>query len=279
MKALISSFALLVFASQAVAEEWVSVGASQRVAPAATSTVTAPASSSTPSAVSSPSSAVSSQASGSPDGGLMYEMWQQLEQLQQEVALLRSQVEIQQHQLQQFEGTQQQRYLDLDRRLSILTSRPESAAPTTPLVATQASSVEGEQAPTSSTSSRSAEQQYQEAMRLVRDREFDAAIGAFTAFIQQHGQHTLMPNALYWLAEVYLVQNENQKALTHFKRVMDTYPEHDKAADSMYKYAVTLHRQGDAVAAKQWLQTVIDRYSERSTSTVQLAKSYLSNLQ
>lgn len=277
MKALISSFALLVLVSQTVAEEWVSVGAAQRVAPAAAATVSAPVTThSTAPVAGRQSSPPVSAGSSSPsvDGGLLYEMWQQLEQLQQEVAQLRSQVEIQQHQLQQFEGTQQQRYLDLDRRLSILTTRPEPAIPPAsdtvekPVVTTS-----------SSVSNGSAEQQYQAAMRLVRDREFEAAITAFTTFTQQHGQHALMPNALYWLAEVYLVQNENQKALTNFKRVMDTYPEHDKAADSMYKYAVTLHRQGDATAAKQWLQTVIDRYSERSTSTVQLAKSYLSNLQ
>lgn len=277
MKALISSFALLAVVSHTVAEEWVSVGAAQRVAPAAAPALSAPANTNSSTPVANPSVSPSTANNNrSADGGLLYEMWQQLEQLQQEVAMLRSQVEVQQHQLQQFEGTQQQRYLDLDRRLSLLTTRPETVAPTPLPSATTSAPVESSN---SSASTMSAEQQYQAAMRLVRDREFDAAVSAFTSFTQQHGQHALMPNALYWLAEVYLVQNENQKALTHFKRVMDTYPEHDKAADSMYKYAVTLHRQGDAQGAKQWLQTVIDRYSDRASSTVQLAKSYLANLQ
>lgn len=277
MKALICSFALVVFANHAVAEEWVSVGASQRVAPA----VAPPTRSQTSTSRTDPSPVTNTSSDTRPasDGGLVYEMWQQMELLQQEISMLRSQVETQQHQLQQFENTQQQRYLDLDRRLSMLTTHPKS-----PVVVDSQETLPDISATTNSTASSApvsvnVEQQYQAAMRLVRDREFDAAIDAFSAFTKQHAQHVLMPNALYWLAEVYLVQNDNKRALANFKRVMDAYPEHDKAADSMYKYAVTLHRQGDAVAAKQWLQTVIDRYADRSSSTVQLAKSYLANLQ
>lgn len=254
----------LVLAAGVQAQEWVSVGASRAAAPAVQTTLT-DSSERARLAVPSPQAPVD-------QSGLVAELSMQVEQLQQEIALLRGRVEEQDHQLQQMREEQQQRYLDLDRRLSVLMTQPV-AARTEPAATTSAPAAPAVTAP-----AQNAGDAYRQAMALVQEKKFPEASEAFDRFVQQYPQDALVGNALYWSGEVWLVRGDTDKALQQFRTVVSDFPGHDKAADATYKIGVTLHRQGKDADARSWLQKVIDTYAGKADATVRLARSYLEKL-
>lgn len=239
------------------AEEWVSVGGgSVTTSPAGASSYT-------------DSSQQIELEAPSPAGGntLLSELAMQVDQMQQEIALLRGQLEQQQYLYDQLKEEQQQRYLDVDRRLSALVVTDKSIAVTAPV-----------DAEVKSEAAAGAKEQYQEAMDFIKSKQFPEAQTKLSELVKQHPQDPLVPNALYWSAEVWLVQGEPEKALVDFAKVVSDHPEHSKAADATYKIGVTLDRQGKTEQAKQWLQKVIDNYSGKADTTVRLAKSYLEKI-
>lgn len=251
----------LVLSAGAYAQDWVSVGAATEVAP------------STESPLIDSSSQV--QVVGLPSdnrqfGSLEAELSWQVEQLQQEIALLRGLVEQQEYQLGQLQAESQQRYLDLDQRVAQLyLAKPNTEAK--PQADARAKAPE--------TSTNDPEQAYQAAMTLVREKKYAEAAQAFKQFITDYPNHELLGNALYWLGEVRLVEGNHAEALKQFKRVVTDYPQHSKAADSAYKIGVTLYRQEQTAKAKQWFEKVVEQYTGKADATVNLAKSYLQRIE
>ncbi|MFY9178767.1 MAG: tol-pal system protein YbgF [Venatoribacter sp.] len=263
MKPLVLTLALAM-AAGASAQEWVSVGAA-KAAPKTSSNTQDSSSLAFMADAPSPSSNQSGNA-------LVAEMAAQIEQLQQEVAMLQGRLEEQEHQIQRMQTDQQQRYLDLDNRLSVLFTNPPTAAPSdssTPAVVVN----QAEQ-----TALESPDDAYQSAMALVREKKYDEASDAFDNFVVNYPNHSLVANALYWSGEVWLVKGGLDKALAQFKRVTTDFADQPKAADATYKVGVTLHRQGKTEEAKVWLNKVIQNFSGKADGTVRLAKSYLEKL-
>lgn|SRR5690606_4509635 len=263
MKAVILTLALGAVAG-AHADEWVSVGAARAVAPASSSALT---DSSSRAGMAAPVNLPATSAGND----LVSELALQMEQMQQEIAVLRGRVEEQDHQIKRMRDEQQQRYLDLDRRLSALLSTPAAATPVSP--ATSIAEPAAVAAPAAN-----AAEAYQQAMTLVREKKFTEASTAFDGFIKTYPQDPLTGNALYWSGEVWLVLGDLDKALQQFRRVVNDHAGHDKEADASYKIGVTLHRQGNAAEAKVWLQRVIDQFTGKADGTVRLARSYLDKL-
>ncbi len=257
MKSVVLTFALVAVTASANADDqWVSVGAARPVAPAAQNT---PTDSSVRAAVTTPASnapAVIPAASS----GLLSEISMQMEQMQQEIAELRGRVEEQDNLIRRLTQEQQERYLDLDRRIAVLLAGGSPVA--APAAVVKESPAEA----------------YKNAMMLVREKKFAEANAAFNDFVKTYPQDPLVGNASYWSGEVYLVQSDLDKALESFRKVVTQYPDHDKAADATYKMGITLHKKGDVAQAKVWLQKVIDLYTGKADSTVRLAKSYLAKL-
>ena len=260
MKAFILTLALAISAG-AYADEWVSVGAARAVAPAAQSTLTDSSSRAT--------FAAPVRSGGADSSALVEELAIQMEQMQQELAVLRGRVEEQDHLIKRMNDEQQQRYLDVDRRLSVLINSPSPSSSVTSSPAALSASY-----PASSNSA----DVYQQAMVLVREKKFQEASAAFDSFIQTYPQDPLAGNAYYWSGEVWLVLGDLDKALQQFKKVVASYSGHDKEADATYKIGVTLHRQGKTADARVWLQRVIDRFTGKADGTVRLARSYLDKL-
>ena len=257
MKSVVLTFALVAVTASANADDqWVSVGAARPVAPATQNT---PTDSSVRAAVTTPANnapAVIPAASS----GLLSEMSMQMEQMQQEIAELRGRVEEQDNLIRRLTQEQQERYLDLDRRIAALLAGGSPAA--APVAVVKESPAEA----------------YKNAMTLVREKKFAEANVAFNDFVKNYPQDPSVGNALYWSGEAYLVQSDLDKALESFRKVVTQYPDHDKAADATYKMGITLHKKDEVAQAKVGLQKAIDPYTGKADGTVRLAKSYLAKL-
>jgi len=141
-------------------------------------------------------------------GGSASNMLLQLQQLQQEVMLLNGKVEEQANELRRLKEQSLERYVDLDKRVSAMSSGAAVAAP----AAGSASANAGNATPAGSGAGNSqvAEQPgegdaYRAAYALVRSQQFDQAVPAFKQFLQNYPAGRYAPNAHYWLGELYLV--------------------------------------------------------------------------
>jgi tol-pal system protein YbgF len=244
--------ALVISMASAAEDGWVVVGQAPTAKPATQSAVSAQ-----PFSVQAPSVSVTNE---SPS--LQVELLGMVEAMQQEIAELRGTVEEQSHKIEMLQRQQQQRYLDLDKRMSELMQNPTTKA--------VASSVDGVLP---------ADKLYANAMALIKKKDFSSALVQLDLFAKTYPDHKLAANAFYWSGEVQLAEANYALAIKQFQQVVEHHSEHNKAPDSHYKLAVAYDRSGDATKAKQILNTVIKRYKGKSDSVVRLAERYLKRLE
>lgn len=98
---------------------------------------------------------------------------------------------------------------------------------------------------------------YETAFSLVRKQRFEEAENAFRDFLKKYPDHSLVPNAMYWLAETYYVRGNYEAAARMFAEAYQKYPEGPKAPDNMLKMGLSLSGMGrtkDACVAFTQLQ-------------------------
>lgn len=219
----------------------------------------------------------------------------QLETLQQEVQSLRGQLEEQGHELKLMKESQRDRYIDLDKRLSLLMTSSlnqqpaPTVAPTQPQVVQPSPVVPVQQSiPTAGVPasplapvvlqppSEQAKQAYDIAYNFIRERKFGESEAAFTQFVQTYPNNTLTGNGYYWLGEVKLVQEKTAEAINSFSTVVQKFPGHSKEADSLYKLGTVNDQLGETAKARSYLQDVIARFPE--SNAAKLASGYLSRV-
>jgi tol-pal system protein YbgF len=209
------------------------------------------------------------------DASRLSQLFYQIQVLQQELQELRGLVEEQSHQLSRLARDQQEQYLDLDRSMQALRGgaappqRPapvgEAAAGADPVAATPAGGAQGAE-----------RDAYNAAFELMRQRQFEASVAAFTGFIGQYPGGDLTANAYYWLGELHLVMEENEKARQAFAQVVNVFPSHQKVPDALYKLGVVYHRLGDLGRAREFLNRVRNQYPQSASAG--LAQNYLAEL-
>ena len=96
---------------------------------------------------------------------------------------------------------------------------------------------------------------YENALELLKQRDYGLAEKSLTEFLAQNPTHTLVPNAKYWLGEAYFAQNKFDAAARIFAEGYQKYPKGPKAPDNLLKLGLSLaatNKTADAcVAFKQ----------------------------
>jgi len=208
---------------------------------------------------------------GTDSGSLML----RVQQLEADVRRLNGLLEEATQALRLLEAQSLERYVDLDRRLAsgAAVESDEVAASTdvapipapsdTPASGRAVDAQEGEEAA------------YRAAYELVREREFDDAVAAFTAFLADFPFGRYAPNAHYWLGELYLVLDppDPELARQNFKLLLDQYPADPKVPDALYKLGRVQFIKGNRQRSKEYLDEVIREYP--SHAAAQLARQFL----
>lgn len=253
MKYTVLPLALVISMASVAEDGWVAVGQAPAAKPAVQSAKSIPSrNTSTP--IPKPTASSS----------LQLELLSMVEVMQQEIAELRGTVEEQNHTIEMLKKQQQQRYLDLDRRMTELMKEP--VQPKT--ISNSGASV----------SVLPADDLYASAMAAIKNKDFASALTQLDLFAKHYPQHSLAGNALYWSGEVQLAEGNFDVAIKQFLFVVKNHPKHNKAADSHYKLAVAYDRSGNTAKAKETLKQVISQYKGVSDSAVRLAERYLERL-
>jgi tol-pal system protein YbgF len=90
---------------------------------------------------------------------------------------------------------------------------------------------------------------YEAAFALVKDGSYDQAEIGLTDFLTRFPDHTLAPNARYWLGETYYVRKDYAKASRVFAEAYQKSPKGPKAPDNLLKLGLSLAGSGDVKSA------------------------------
>ncbi|MGK0336252.1 MAG: tol-pal system protein YbgF [Candidatus Azotimanducaceae bacterium] len=189
----------------------------------------------------------------------------QVQLLQQEVQELRGQVEELTHQIGQMRRTQNDRYLELDARFQRLTTnvsdpivQQDSASQAVPVVTDEDEKT-----------------QYDNAVELIRARQYDLAVSQLEAVIAAYPEGTFTANAYYWLGEVHAAKPDPdyEAARQALAQVITFFPDNRKVPDAAYKLGKVYHLTGDCERATEILTQVASQH--QGTTAAKLATDYL----
>ena len=203
---------------------------------------------------------------------LQLQLLERFDMLEQEVQMLRGLVEEQSREIQTLQADGRSRYIDLDQRISVLSQ------PSTMVVASGPEAVEPEMSSEVAVELGDPaleNERYQAAFSLIREREFAQAQAALTEFIAAYPQGALMPDAKYWLAQVYEAEGDNAAAIAGFTDLLAQHPDYRRAGQSQLKLGRLLLAQGDTATAQQVLSDLIA--SDESSELATQARELLSN--
>lgn len=201
-------------------------------------------------------------------------LFNQVQQLQQEVMRLNGIVEQQAYELRTLKEQSLERYMDIDRRLAAGGGAASGAtgsgstagaangaggaavAPVIPPAGSQAAEQPGEG------------DAYRAAYALVRGQEFDQAVAAFTQFLQTYPDGRYAANAHYWLGELYLVIDpaDPEASRQSFMLLLSQYPDNAKVPDALYKLGRVHFIKGNSQRSREYLERVMREYPDSSAA-------------
>jgi tol-pal system protein YbgF len=187
-----------------------------------------------------------------------FDLNNQNEQLRQEIARLRGQIEVLTNELSNTQRRQKDFYVDLDNRLRKM--EPQKVT------------VDGKEV-----SIAPAEQSaYDVALAYFKAGDYKNAGASFYEFTRRFPQSGLAPSAQYWLGNTYYAQRDYRNAITAQQVVVKNYADSPKAADALLNIASCQMELKDRVAAKRTLETLLAQYAE--SPAAQTAKERLASL-
>jgi TolA-binding protein len=105
---------------------------------------------------------------------------------------------------------------------------------------------------------------------------WSTARAAFQELLNTHPLSSLVPDALYGIAQSYAVTNPDS-ANAYYRDVAENHAASPRAAQAMFKLGDLAQRGGDVATARRWYERiVVDRY--RGTAEYDLAESRLRQL-
>ncbi len=243
-----------------------------------------------------------------PDREQMMEMVMQMQQMQDEIRMLRGRIEEQAFEIETLKRRQRDQYLDLDQRITeaaagtvILPGSaesgsaamnsaqvpresqpaqpvdvPELRAPTTTQSSVTGLAVPQAQARTVANSPEAEQAAYDSAFQALKDLRYADAADEFQRFLQRYPASELADNAQYWLGESYYVTRNYELALDAFAALQEQFPDSSKVPDSLLKIGYTHYELKQWDQARAALTQVQEQYP--STTLARLAESRLRSM-
>ncbi|HHZ85316.1 MAG TPA: tol-pal system protein YbgF [Gammaproteobacteria bacterium] len=177
--------------------------------------------------------------------------------LEQEIATLRNLIEENTYLIERYQELQQQRYLDLDKRLHSLLSGELEELNEQSLNLNDLNSTEEIDL-------------YKEALELFEVSRYAEAIEVFRDLIISFPEGPYSADAYFWSGELYLAQEQLEDAREHYLVVAEKFKDHDRVADCLYKLGVIEKVLLNNEAANSYFSRLISEYPD--TGAAELAK-------
>lgn len=181
------------------------------------------------------------------------ELLQQLEQLKQEVAQLRGQVEVLSNELDNTQKRQKDFYVDLDGRLRRLEGGGVAAA---------SSSIgeSGKKAAVTSTDPAQEAKAYETALGQFKVGNYAAAVVSFQGFLSSYPSSGLAPSAQYWIGNAYFSLHDFKAAIREQQKLIKTWPDSEKVPDALLNIASSQQELGESKESRRTLEALVAKY-------------------
>ena len=219
----------------------------------------------------------------------LIELLNQNEALLSEIATLRGQVEELLQRAKQSGKSQKTVAADFDRRLGLIEAEPtldtsedkakikalesrmqqiEEALAAMHEVISSAEQTRGKQNP--------ADSAYETALEAYQAGDYEAAVHAFRAFLDEYSNDAAVPNARYWLAEALLRQDDYGTAIETGETLLSIHPDSDKVPDTIFLLGKAYLGLGDSLSARDTWETLVANYGH--TGAADKARDLLDRL-
>jgi tol-pal system protein YbgF len=226
------------------------------------------------------------------DNRAVLEMIQQVDEISEDINLLRGEIEVQGNEIGEIKKSQRVLYQDIDRRLRDMESRSVGQAPAAqmavPAAAAASQSTDSGASSTSqtpsvapaiggaaaaSTSSNSPTPEepgeraaYRAAFDTLKEGRYKEAKAEFTAFLEQYPSSSFSANAQYWLGEAHYVTRNFKQGIIEFEKVIQGFPGSNKVPDAMLKLGYTYYELKQYPQAKTVLQDLRTHFPDETAS-------------
>lgn len=178
----------------------------------------------------------------------------QIEQLKQENAQLKGDLEVAQHNLEQAQQRQKDLYADTDARL-----RKLEGGATTPASGANSSAPSGA-SPTTPAAEEKDAKAFADADALSKSAKHKEAFAAFDAFLKEYPTSKLAPDALYGMGYSQFALKSYKSSIATQQKVLDNHPDSPKVPDAMYNQANSQIQLGQVTNAKKTLRSLIEKF-------------------
>jgi tol-pal system protein YbgF len=214
------------------------------------------------------------------DNRAMLEMIQQVDQISEDINLLRGEIEVQGNDVVDIKKRQRELYQDIDRRLRDLESRAVGQAPAAQVTVPPASAPAGSAAqvpplapsgaavaaaPVTATQAGEKEA-YQAAFDTLKEGRYKEAKVELQAFLVKYPNGRFSGNAQYWLGEAHYVTRNFDQGIVEFEKVLNGFPGSNKVPDAMLKLGYTYYELKQFPQSKTVLQDLRTRFPDETAS-------------
>jgi tol-pal system protein YbgF len=180
----------------------------------------------------------------------------QVENLNNDLARMRGQLEVLGNQMETADRRQKDLYLDIDTRLRKLEqTREQTASPDKPA------------APPDAEVSQAETRAYQAALDQFKLGNYALAVSAMQGFLVTYPNSKLAPNAQYWVGMAHSGQRDYKAAIAAQRKLLAVWPESEKAPDAMLSIAASQETMGDRKSAQKTLEELLGKYPKSSAAT------------
>lgn len=192
------------------------------------------------------------------NGKGLLDMQNQLEQIRQDVAQLKGDLEVVTHQLEDMRTKQSASYTDLDTRVRKLETLAQSVTSGQMPVASSGSNGGATDAKVDVSQQESSA--FAEAESLNQAGKYKEAFNAYDAFLKNHAASKLAPDALYGMGYTQFALKSYKSSAATQQKFLDSYASHALAPNAMLNLANSQIQLGQIPAAKKTLKDLVATY-------------------
>jgi tol-pal system protein YbgF len=191
-------------------------------------------------------------------GGGLADMQNQIEALKQEVANLKGELEVAQHNVDATQQRQKDLYTDTDTRLRKIESGATAPAAATPADSSTTPNSVTPAAP-NAIDERDAKA-FNDANSLSQQARHKEAFAAFDAFLKDYPNSKHAADALYGMGYSQFALKNYKSSIATQQKVIDLHAESPKVPDAKYSIANSQIQLGQVAAAKKTLRDLIAKH-------------------
>lgn len=103
---------------------------------------------------------------------------------------------------------------------------------------------------------------------ILKSKDYDKAISAFTAFVTDYPKSALVANSYYWLGQLYNKKQKFTQSQKYFSTVVSDFPKSPKRSDALFQVGLINEKLGYLKSAKKSYRKLLKEYPNSSPANL-----------